>query len=69
MEIDPALAERRGLERDGPSERDFWFEWQASERPLLTADKPWERAKLVVDGAPTLEHDPATQYVALKDSL
>lgn len=69
MDIDPRLAEQRGLERDGPEGRAFWFEWQAAEDVFLDKDRPWERAKLVVDGAPTIEHDPATHYVALSDQL
>ena len=60
------VAEKRGLERDGPENSDFWFEWQNSERPFLEQDRPWERAQLIVDGAPTLEHDPETHFVRLK---
>jgi Cytidylate kinase len=67
IETDPNTAETRGLERDGPDGRDFWFEWQASERPFLEADKPWDRAKLIVDGAPNLEHDPNTAFVTIKN--
>jgi hypothetical protein len=69
MEIDPHLAEHRGLERDGPENRAFWFEWQAEEVPFLNQDRPWERANLIVDGAPNIEHDPATQYVVISDRL
>jgi hypothetical protein len=64
-----AVAEARGLERDGPAERDFWFEWQAAERPLLATDRPWERAALIVDGAAAADHDPATEFVAIIDLL
>jgi uridine kinase len=69
VETDMEVAETRGLERDGPDGHDFWFEWQASERPFFEADKPWDRAKLIVDGAPSLEHDPKTQCVLLQDEL
>ncbi len=69
MDVDPNLAEQRGLERDGPENRAFWFEWQAEEVPFLNQDQPWERANLIVDGAPTVEHDPATQYVVISDRL
>lgn len=65
LEVDPTVAEVRGLERDGPEGRDFWFEWDASERPFLERDRPWDRAKLIVDGAPTLVHDPGTEFVVL----
>jgi uridine kinase len=67
VETDMHIAETRGLERDGPDGRDFWFEWQASEKPFLEHDKPWDRAKLIVDGAPSLEHDPNTEFVTIKN--
>jgi uridine kinase len=67
VETDMHIAETRGLERDGPDGRDFWFEWQASEKPFLEADKPWTRAKLIVDGAPSLEHDPNTEFMTIKN--
>jgi hypothetical protein len=67
METDPKVAEVRGLERDGPDGRDFWFEWQAVENPFLERDQPWDRAKLIVDGAPNLKHDPETQFVTIKN--
>jgi uridine kinase len=67
IETDPNTAETRGLERDGLDGRDFWFEWQASEKPFLEADRPWTRAKLIVDGAPNLEHDPNTEFVTIKN--
>ena len=67
VETDMQVAQTRGLERDGPDGRDFWFEWQASEKPFLEADKPWDRAKMIVDGAPNLEHDPNTEFVTIKN--
>ena len=66
MEADLDVAEKRGLERDRLDHRDFWFEWQAAERPLLERDRPWTRAQMVVDGVPTLEHDPVRDVVSLK---
>jgi hypothetical protein len=65
VETSVDVAETRGSERDGPEGRDFWFEWQASERPFLESDRPWKRAELVVDGAPTVAHDRQTHFVAL----
>jgi hypothetical protein len=50
IETSASLAEQRGLVRDGPEARDFWFEWQRTERPFLANDRPWERATVVVDG-------------------
>jgi hypothetical protein len=69
VETDLHIAESRGLERDGPDGRDFWFEWQAIERPFFVQDKPWDRAKIIIDGASTLEHDPETQFVVVKNAL
>ena len=41
----------------------FWHQWEAEERPFLAAERPWERADAVVDGAPDLPHDPPTELV------
>jgi hypothetical protein len=49
VQTDRAVATLRGLERDG-GDTAFWDEWEARERPLLAADRPWERADLVVSG-------------------
>lgn len=37
--------------------------WMAEELPFLAADRPWERAGLVVAGTPPLAHDPRTELV------
>lgn len=49
VQTDRAVATERGLDRDG-RDVDFWDEWEARERPFLAADRPWERADLVVSG-------------------
>lgn len=61
VEGDIAEQERRGIARDGgvhdggdAAARRFWDEWQAEERPLLAADRPWDRADLIVLGTPTV---------------
>ena len=69
VETSLELAEQRGLARDGEAGRDFWFEWQAVERPLLEQDQPWTRAKLIVDGAASLAHDAKTECVVLANRL
>ena len=66
IETEAHLAEKRGLERDGPDGRDFWFEWQSHEDPFLERDQPWTRASLIVDGAPSIAHDADTQFVAMR---
>ena len=49
VQTDRAVATERGLERDG-GDVAFWDEWEARERPFLAADRPWDRAALVVNG-------------------
>ena len=38
-------------------------EWMAEELPFLAAQRPWERATVVVAGTPRLAHDRATHMV------
>jgi hypothetical protein len=65
VQADRATARSRGVARDGggAAEEAFWDEWEAAERPFLAAERPWERADAVVDGASALPHDPATELV------
>lgn len=37
----------------GPQSAEHLRDWLAEEDPLLDAERPWERADLVVHGAPT----------------
>lgn len=56
VQSDRDLARERALVRDvaegrTPSEAAaFWDEWMRSEAPFLAAERPWERAHLVVNG-------------------
>jgi hypothetical protein len=68
VQSDLREARRRGIERDGgdKSAADFWEEWDREEVPFLAADRPWERADVVVCGTPELTgvvHDPAAEVV------
>ena len=56
--------ERRGVARDGADDaaQRFWDEWQAAERPLLSADRPWDRADLLVLGTPLAAAPPGTWW-------
>ena len=65
MHIDLDVARPRALVRDGggAAEEAFWNEWQAEERPFLAADRPWERADVIADGAPAVPYDPVTELV------
>lgn len=58
VQTDYAVAEERGIGRDiadgtnGDAEESvrFWHDWQAAERSFFAADRPWERADVVVCG-------------------
>lgn len=64
VQADRAVAWARGLARDGGAEHEaFWREWEAEEQPFLAANRPWERADVVVDGALTLLHDPEAEWL------
>lgn len=61
VQSDFAEAERRGLARDiasgvnGDAEETtaFWHVWMAEELPFFDADRPWERADLILAGTST----------------
>jgi hypothetical protein len=55
----------RGIARDGPGAAAEWDRYEAEETAFFAADPVWERADLVVDGAPSVPHDPETGYVRL----
>jgi hypothetical protein len=63
VQTDEAEARRRGLLRDGADAAGFWAEWQASEDPFQAEQRPWERAGLIVAGAPDVPHDPRSELV------
>jgi uridine kinase len=68
VETPPAERLRRGLERDGAAAEPQWHSWMAQEDAYRHREDPLGRANLIVDGAPTLPHDPNTELVALKES-
>jgi hypothetical protein len=58
-------AQRRGILRDG-GDADAtrrWHAWMVEELPFLAADRPWERADIVIGGSDQVEHDPVTEVV------
>lgn len=65
IQSDVAESRRRGLERDGDgaAEIAFWDEWDAAEVPFQAAQRPWERANLVVLGTTGVPHDRDAQAV------
>ncbi|HEX2308496.1 MAG TPA: hypothetical protein VHI14_09280 [Jatrophihabitantaceae bacterium] len=54
---------RRGLERDGQSQRQLWLEWQRQEDEFFAVDRPEQRADLIVHTDTDLPHDPAREVV------
>ena len=72
VQSDRALARTRGIERDASygtrtvdEAEEFWDHWMTEEEPHLAADRPWERAGLVVLTTPqgpgsTSGNDPAS---------
>jgi uridine kinase len=56
----------RGIERDGPAMHDQWERWMASEETHFGRDRPMDRADVIVDGAPSIVHDPKAEFVCLR---
>lgn len=56
----------RAIARDGEPARPDLEAWHGREAAHFAADGTAARADLVVDGAPTTPHDPATEFVALR---
>ena len=63
VQTDEDEARRRGLARDGADHASFWAEWQAAEDPFQAEQRPWERAGVIVSGAPDVPHDPRSELV------
>ena len=68
VQSDYEEARRRGVSRDmardGHDEESalrLWWEWEEEEVPFLIADRPWERADIIVAASPVLPHDPDTE--------
>jgi uridine kinase len=57
---------RRGLERDGKHMLDQWRSWMAAEAHHFARDGVLDRADVVVDGEPSLAHNPEEEFVVLR---
>ncbi len=68
IHTDRAERLRRGLQRDGAGAAQLWQRWMAAEDTYVAENDPVARADLVVDGAPTLLHDPQISFVAIPRS-
>ncbi|HST64815.1 MAG TPA: hypothetical protein VLM05_06475 [Mycobacteriales bacterium] len=70
VQSDRVEARRRGIERDGGTAHEaFWDEWDAEEIPFLAADRPWERADLIVAGGAERPYDPATELLVAEPRM
>ena len=56
---------RRGVDRDGVHMLEFWRWWMAAEDTYVSDERPDLAADVCVDGAPTVGHDPQSQWVQL----
>jgi hypothetical protein len=66
LQVDTGRRLARGVARDGPQAAADWDRYEDEENRFFAADPAGDRADLVVDGAPTLPHDPETEYVRLR---
>lgn len=69
IETDRSVRLRRGLERDGEGMRRKWEEWMSVEDRHFNGDSSRARADLMVDGAPTIAHEPESSFVAMASRI
>ena len=65
MTGDPTVLFRRVVARDGAEIAPALRDWQAAETMYFHADRPRDRADIVVDGSTDVGHDPEKEYVRL----
>ena len=56
----------RGIARDGEAMRSQWERWLAHEDAFYARDPIAERCDLIVDGAPSVNHQPETEFVTYR---
>jgi chloramphenicol 3-O-phosphotransferase len=64
VDVDRQIAKDRGLAREGEDPA-FWLEWEVAEEAHLDADRPWERAALLVSHDPPEPPDPEREMVVV----
>ncbi|HET6874850.1 MAG TPA: hypothetical protein VFH70_08735, partial [Acidimicrobiales bacterium] len=47
----------------GDTDPDMYRDWMEQERPFQAAERPWERAAVIVAGTTSIPHDPAREAV------
>jgi hypothetical protein len=65
MQGDLDEQESRLVARDGdaPAQQQHIAQWLKEELPLMLREQPWEKATVIVSGAPELEYNPETEIV------
>jgi uridine kinase len=63
VEADPALLPDRVIARDGPAVAEPMVAWRSRQEAHFAADRTRRAADLVIDGSPTLAHDPLAEVV------
>ena len=53
----------RGIARDGEALRDHWLEWMRWERDHFADQATRSRAHVIIDGSPSIPHDPTLELV------
>lgn len=61
-----SLRRARTLARDGAALAPYLDEWRRGEEAHFAADATAEHVDIVVDGAPSVPHDPAVEYIRLR---
>jgi uridine kinase len=69
VETTNAIRLDRGIERDGEALRDRWLDWMRWERDHFAIENTRDRADLIVDGSPSLPHDPDSEIVVKTSRL
>jgi uridine kinase len=53
----------RGIARDGEALRDHWLDWMRWERDHFAEQDTRSRAHVIIDGDPSIPHDPALELI------
>jgi uridine kinase len=53
----------RGIARDGEALRDHWLDWMRWERDHFAEEATRSRAHVIIDGHPSIPHDPTLELV------
>lgn len=66
VEAQSTVCLARGLARDGEALRPQWEQWRRDEAAHFALDRTRDHVDLIVDGDPTVPHDPERHFVSLR---